>query len=298
MPTQDRATALTAFLLRVALGVVFLAHSVLLKLLAFGLPGTAAFFRSVGLPGWLAHATVAAEVVGGLMLVLGVRARLAAAALAPIPLGAVFAVHAPNGWVFTAAGGGWGYPAYLFVLCVARALLGEGAFALRPSALPGFGGGAGGARVSRSRGPRAGEDAPMLVSHHLCPYVQRAATAADEKGIALRREFIDLSAKPDWFLALSPTGKVPLLRVGGAVLFESAVTCEYLDETSPGGPTLLPADPLERARHRAWVEFASATLGDVAGLSAAGDEAAFVAMRSALAGRFAAVGRALAAEGP
>ena len=141
MPTQNRATALAAFLLRVALGVMFLAHSVLLKLLVFGLPGTAAFFRSVGLPGWLAHATVAAEVVGGLMLVLGVRARLAAAALALIPLGAVFAVHAPNGWVFTAAGGGWEYPAYLFVLCVAQALLGEGAFALRPSALPGFGGG-------------------------------------------------------------------------------------------------------------------------------------------------------------
>ncbi len=89
----------------------------------------------------------------------------------------------------------------------------------------------------------------MLVSYHLCPYVQRAAIAADEEGIALRREFIDLSAKPDWFLALSPTGKVPLLRVGEAVLFESAAICEYLDETSPS-PALLPADPLGRARHR------------------------------------------------
>ncbi len=154
MPTQDRATALTAFLLRVALGVVFLAHSVLLKLLAFGLPGTAAFFRSVGLPGWLAHATVAAEVVGGLMLVPGMRVRLAAAALAPIPLGAVFAVHAPNGWVFTAAGGGWEYPASLFVLCVAQALMGEGAFALRPSALPGSGGG-GRAATAAARAVRA-----------------------------------------------------------------------------------------------------------------------------------------------
>ena len=137
----------------------------------------------------------------------------------------------------------------------------------------------------------------MLVSHHLCPYVQRAAIVADEKGIALRREFIDLSAKPGWFLALSPTGKVPLLRVDEAVLFESAVICEYLDETSPG-PALLPAGPLERARHRAWVEFASATLNDVAGLYAAGDGAAFEAKRAALAGRFAAVGRALTAEGP
>jgi glutathione S-transferase len=140
-------------------------------------------------------------------------------------------------------------------------------------------------------------DRATLVSHHLCPYVQRAAIVADEKGVALRREFIDLAAKPDWFLALSPTGKVPLLLVGGAVLFESAAICEYLDEATPG-PALLPADPLERARHRAWVEFASATLNDVAGLYAAGDEEAFGARRSALAGRFAAVGRALSVEGP
>ena len=150
MPTQDRATALAAFLLRVTLGVMFLAHSVLLKLVVFGLPGTAAFFRSVGLPGWLAHASVAAEVVGGVMLVLGVQARWVAAALAPFPLGAVFAVHAPNGWVFTAAGGGWEYPAYLFVLCAAQVLLGEGAFALRPSTLPDFGGRAATARAVRA----------------------------------------------------------------------------------------------------------------------------------------------------
>ncbi len=137
MPTQDRAAALAAFLLRVSLGAVFLAHSVLLKLLAFGLPGTAVFFRSVGLPGWLAYAVFAAEAVGGAMLVLGVQARFVAAVLAPVALGAAF-VHAPHGWVFTAAGGVWEYPAYLFVLCVAQALSGEGAFALRPSAPPGL----------------------------------------------------------------------------------------------------------------------------------------------------------------
>lgn len=136
MPVQDRATALAAFLLRVALGIMFLAHSVVLKLFTFGLSGTAAFFHSVGLPGWLAYATFAAEAVGGVMLVLGVQARLVAAGLAPVLLAAVFTVHAPNGWVFTAAGGGWEYPAYLFVLCVAQALLGEGAYALRPSILP------------------------------------------------------------------------------------------------------------------------------------------------------------------
>lgn len=142
MPTQVRATALAVCLLRVALGAMFLAHSVVLKLLTFGLPGTAAFFRSAGLPGRLAYAVFAAEAVGGALLVLGVRVRLVAASLAPVLLGAALVVHAPNGWVFTAAGGGWEYPAYLFVLCVAQALLGAGSIALRPSALPGLGDGA------------------------------------------------------------------------------------------------------------------------------------------------------------
>ncbi|WP_376087696.1 glutathione S-transferase family protein [Roseomonas sp. CCTCC AB2023176] len=124
-----------------------------------------------------------------------------------------------------------------------------------------------------------------LVSHPLCPYVQRAAIVAAEKGILLEREFVDLSAKPDWFLAISPTGKVPLLVVDGAVLFESAPIAEYLDEVSGGG--LLPADPVRRARHRAWVEFASATLSDIAGLYAARDEAGFAAKHRTLEGRFA-----------
>src|SRR5579872_3255808 len=107
-----------------------------------------------------------------------------------------------------------------------------------------------------------------LVSHNLCPYVQRAVIVAAEKGVAAERVDIDLSAKPDWFLALSPTGKVPLLQVtdedGEHVLFESAAICEYLDESF--GPPLLPAKPLERARRRAWIEFASGTLNDIAGL--------------------------------
>lgn len=137
MLDQPRLTELAVALLRCSLGVMFLAHGVGLKLLTFGLPGTAAFFRSVGLPDWLAYATFAAEVVGGLMLVLGVRARIAAAALAPIMLGAVLTVHMDNGWVFSAPGGGWEYPAYLVVLCVAQALLGDGAFALAPSRPPG-----------------------------------------------------------------------------------------------------------------------------------------------------------------
>lgn len=120
-------------LLRLALGTMFLAHSVLLKLLTYGLPGTARFFEGVGLPGWLAYLTFACEAVGGVLLVLGIQARWVALALSPFLLGALFAVHLPNGWVFTGPGGGWEYPAYLFVLCVAQGLLGDGAAALLPS---------------------------------------------------------------------------------------------------------------------------------------------------------------------
>ena len=99
-----------------------------------------------------------------------------------------------------------------------------------------------------------------LVSHHLCPYVQRAAIALPEKGVAFERITIDLAAKPEWFRAISPLGKVPLLRVarpgrGEAVLFESAVICEFIEETQ-AGPALHPSDPIERAQHRAWIEFA------------------------------------------
>jgi len=114
-----------------------------------------------------------------------------------------------------------------------------------------------------------------LVSHHLCPYVQRAAIALAEKGVPFERRYIDLSAKPDWFLAISPLGKVPLLVVNQAdgtqaVLFESAVICEYLEETQPGS-TLHPADPLKRARHRGWMEFGSSILSDLWGFETARD---------------------------
>lgn len=97
--------ALGATLLRVGLGVMYLAHSILLKLLTFGLAGTAGYFVSIGLPGWLAYATFAAEAVGGILLVLGVQARWAALALTPALAGAIVFAHAGNGWVFTAPGG-------------------------------------------------------------------------------------------------------------------------------------------------------------------------------------------------
>lgn len=113
----------------------------------------------------------------------------------------------------------------------------------------------------------------VLVSHHLCPYVQRAVIALTEKRVAFMRIDIDLAAKPAWFRAISPLGKVPLLRAGEAVLFESAVILEYLEETQPN--PLHPASPLQRAVHRAWIEFGSTVLADIAGLYTAADEAAF-----------------------
>ncbi len=123
-----------------------------------------------------------------------------------------------------------------------------------------------------------------LVSHHLCPYVQRAIITLKEKRIPHRRRYVDLAAKPAWFLEISPLGRVPLLRVGEEVLFESAVICEYLDEVTPD--TLNPGDPLEKARHRAWIEFGSSILDDIAGFYNAGDAEAFDAKRERVAGKF------------
>lgn len=109
-------------------------------------------------------------------------------------------------------------------------------------------------------------NALTLISHPLCPFVQRAAIVLLEKGIQFDRINVDLSAKPDWFLAVSPTGKVPVLKVRqdnaeDVILFESMVICEYLDETQGGAP-MYPVDALARARNRAWIEFASQTLAE------------------------------------
>ena len=97
-----------------------------------------------------------------------------------------------------------------------------------------------------------------LISHEICPYVQRAVIALLEKQAPFERTNVNLGNPPEWFLNISPLGKVPLLKVDDEVIFESAVICEYLDETI--APRLHPADPLTRARHRAWIEFASAVL--------------------------------------
>ncbi len=123
-----------------------------------------------------------------------------------------------------------------------------------------------------------------LVSHALCPYVQRAAIALIEKGVPFERRDVDLANKPDWFRAVSPLGRTPVLLVGGQAIFESAVILEYLEETCR--PPLHPADPLQRAAHRSWIEFASATLNDIAGFYSASDREAFTAKASSLAAKF------------
>ena len=124
-----RNTEYGTALLRISLGLMFIAHSVVLKYFTFTLAGTAQFFASIGLPGLLAYVVFGMEAVGGVLLVLGVRTREVSAALIPILAGALW-VHSANGWVFSNAGGGWEYPLFLFVLSVVRILLGEGAFAL------------------------------------------------------------------------------------------------------------------------------------------------------------------------
>src|ERR1043165_1418786 len=124
-----------------------------------------------------------------------------------------------------------------------------------------------------------------LISHKLCPYVQRAVIALTEKGVPFERIDIDLANKPDWFLKISPLGKTPVLVVGDYPIFESAVILEYLEETQ--GFPLHPADALRRAEHRSWIEFGSAVLNDIAGLYSAPDEAAFKARAIQLEARFA-----------
>ncbi|MDP1899477.1 MAG: glutathione S-transferase family protein [Rubrivivax sp.] len=135
----------------------------------------------------------------------------------------------------------------------------------------------------------------VLVSHPLCPYVQRAAIVLAEKGVAFERREVDLAQKPDWFRAISPLGKTPVLLVGDTPVFESAVICEYLDETL--APRLHPAHALERARHRSWMEFGSAVLDGIAAFYNAPDAASLHARQEELAARWVPLEAALA-HGP
>lgn len=124
-----------------------------------------------------------------------------------------------------------------------------------------------------------------LVSHVLCPYVQRAVIALNEKQVSFKRIDVDLANKPQWFMAISPLGKTPVLKVGDSAIFESAVILEYLEETQPF--PLHPADPLRRAEHRAWIEFGSAVLNDIAGFYAAADAPGLAQKTKALTEKFA-----------
>ena len=123
-----------------------------------------------------------------------------------------------------------------------------------------------------------------LVSHALCPYVQRIAIALAAKGVVHDRITVDLADKPAWFLQISPLGRTPVLKVGEAALFESAAILEFLEETQPRA--LHPEDPVERARHRAWIGFGSECLNDIAGFYSAADTGALETKAAALRARF------------
>lgn len=131
---SDQQSQYGVALLRVSLGVLFLAHG-LLKVLVFTPAGTVGFFESLGLPGFFAYLVMAGEIGGGLLLIAGAYTRIIALALVPIALGATF-VHLGNGWVFSAEGGGWEFPLFLTVTTLVQAMLGAGALALRAPDLP------------------------------------------------------------------------------------------------------------------------------------------------------------------
>jgi putative oxidoreductase len=123
-----RTAPYAALVLRVALGVMFIAHA-LLKYTVFTLPGTVQFFESIGLPGPLAYLTFYAELIGGTLILAGAWSRWVSLALIPVLLGANWA-HAANGWLFTAPNGGWEYPAFLTAAALVQALLGDGKYAV------------------------------------------------------------------------------------------------------------------------------------------------------------------------
>jgi putative oxidoreductase len=130
-----RTAPYAALILRVSLGALLLAHGLLLKVFTFTIPGTVGYFESIGFPGVLAYLVIAGEVLGGIALILGVWTRAVALLALPILLGATLQ-HLPNGWVFSAAKGGWEFPAFWTVTLIVQALLGDGAYAWRPSFLP------------------------------------------------------------------------------------------------------------------------------------------------------------------
>jgi putative oxidoreductase len=126
--SNEQLNEYAALVLRLSLGILFIAHG-LLKLLVFTLPGTSQFFEGIGLPGWLAYPVAYFEIVGGGLLVMGVATRQLAVLFLPILFGALWA-HAGNGWVFSNPNGGWEFVVFLIAATIAQALLGNGAYAL------------------------------------------------------------------------------------------------------------------------------------------------------------------------
>ncbi len=135
----------------------------------------------------------------------------------------------------------------------------------------------------------------VLVSHALCPYVQRAAIVLAEKDLPFERRDIDLANKPEWFLEISPLGKTPVLLVDQQPIFESAVICEYLEEIAL--PHLHPVNPLQRAQHRAWMEFGSALLNSIGAFYSARDEATLTARTEEIRARLGQI-EAVLGDGP
>ncbi len=133
---DQRTAPYAALVLRVSLGILFIAHGLLLKVLTFTVPGTVGFFESIGYPGFFAYLVILGEIGGGLALILGVWTRAIALLLLPIMIGATLQ-HLGNGWLFSAPGGGWEFPAFWTVLLVVQAQLGDGAWALKPATLLG-----------------------------------------------------------------------------------------------------------------------------------------------------------------
>lgn len=129
---DHRTAPYAALMLRVSLGVLLLAHGLLLKVFTFGLAGTVGYFQSIGYPGFFAYLVIAGEILGGLALILGVWTRWVALLMLPILIGATLQ-HTGNGWLFSAANGGWEFPVFWTVTLIVQALLGDGAHALRPS---------------------------------------------------------------------------------------------------------------------------------------------------------------------
>jgi putative oxidoreductase len=125
--THQDSTAYAALILRVSLGLMFIAHA-LLKIMVFTPAGTVGFFASLGVPGWFAYPVMGAELIGGILLLAGIQTRVVALALVPVLIGSIVLVHGANGWLYTNENGGWEYSAFLIMASVVQALLGDGAY--------------------------------------------------------------------------------------------------------------------------------------------------------------------------